>query len=138
MLNIGKNATSAIATKSTRMNGRAHLVMPPTSRPVIDCATKRLDATGGVTNAMQSERVMTRPNWIGWIPSGVTICRRIGETMMIVGVVWTNIPTINRIAKIISMMTKVLSEMPKKKFCTFSPNPRYTNTELRAPAVAIV
>lgn len=66
----GTKATIAIAMISTAIKGSALFVIPTTSSPVIDWATNRLEATGGVTKAMHRNSSITRPNWIGLMPSG--------------------------------------------------------------------
>ena len=75
---------------------------------------------------------------MGLMPSGVTIWSRTGERITMMGVVCTNIPAMNSRTKIRLMITTGLVEMLKKKFCTISPKPWYTNTALSAPATAMV
>ena len=54
---------------------------------VMEEATYRLHATGGVQKAMHSAKTIIKPKWTGSIPKGVSTSRNRGPRMTITGVV---------------------------------------------------
>ena len=75
---------------------------------VSELATNRLTPIGGVTNPIARLTTIMIPKWIEFMPTAVTIGRRIGVRIRIAGVVSITIPTINTYRNILSLfMEKV-------------------------------
>ena len=75
---------------------------------VSELATNRLTPIGGVTNPIARLTTIMIPKWIGFMPTAVTIGRRIGVRIRIAGVVSMTIPTIRRNTLITRIRTILL------------------------------
>jgi len=83
--------------------------------PVIDIATNIFDATGGVTKAIHKASVIITPKCTGLMPTEEATAKRMGDKIMVHGVVWINIPAINKMPNIKNRMIYGLLEISRKK-----------------------